>query len=200
MFPIEQTLDHAGPICASTRDVALLLGVIAGRDPLDPRQAECETHDYLAALGKGVKGLKLAVVKEGFGRPESEAAVDEKVRAAAERFRQLGAIVSEVSIPMHEDGIAIWTAIAAEGAAELMIKGNATGSNWLGHYPTGLPMPSPRPGMPGPRRSPIRSSWCCSPASTCTASTMATITPRRRTCAGCCARPMTRCSPPTICC
>jgi amidase len=138
MFPIEQTLDHAGPICASTRDVALLLGVIAGRDPLDPRQAECETHDYLAALGKGVKGLKLALVKEGFGRPESEAAVDAKVRAAAERFRQLGAIVSEVSIPMHEDGIAIWTAIAAEGAAELMIKGNATGSNWLGYYPTGL--------------------------------------------------------------
>src|SRR3984893_8281760 len=72
MFPIEQTLDHAGPICASTRDVPLLLSLIAGRDPLDPRQAECETHDYLSALGKGVKSLRLALVKEGFGRPESE--------------------------------------------------------------------------------------------------------------------------------
>ena len=138
MFPIEQTLDHAGPICGSTRDVALLLSVIAGRDPRDPRQFECETHDYLAAIGKGAKGLKIALVEEGFGRPESEAAVDAKVRAGAARFRELGAELAEVSIPMHEDGIAIWTAIAAEGAAELMIKGNGTGTNWQGYYPTGL--------------------------------------------------------------
>jgi amidase len=55
MFPIEQTLDHAGPICASTADVALLLSVIAGRDPLDPRQFECETQDYRSAIGKGAK-------------------------------------------------------------------------------------------------------------------------------------------------
>jgi amidase len=138
IFPIEQTLDHSGPICGSTADVALLLSVIAGRDPLDPRQFECETHDYRAAIGKGAKGLKIAIVKEGFGRAESEAAVDDKVRSAADRFKKLGAKVTEVSIPMHIDGVAIWTAIAAEGAAELMIKGNATGTNWQGYYPTGL--------------------------------------------------------------
>ena len=138
MFPIEQTLDHAGPICASTADVALLLSVIAGRDPLDPRQFECETKDYLGAVGKGAQGLKIAVVKEGFGRPESEPAVDRKVRDAAQRFETLGARVDEVSIPLHPDGVAIWTAIAAEGAADLMIKGNAAGTNWQGFYPTSL--------------------------------------------------------------
>jgi amidase len=138
MFPIEQTLDHAGPICASTADVALLLSVIAGRDPLDPRQFECETQDYRAAIGKGVKGLKIAVVKEGFGRPESEAAVDKKVRHAAARFEKLGATVTEVSIPMHLDGVAIWTGIILEGAAALVIKGNAAGTNWQGAYPTSL--------------------------------------------------------------
>jgi amidase len=138
MFPIEQTLDHCGPICASTADVALLLGVIAGPDPMDPRQFECETHDYQAGLAKSAKGLKIAIVREGFGKTESEAAVDEKVRAAADRFKKLGAAVTEVSIPMHIDGVAIWTAIAAEGAAELMIKGNATGTNWQGYYPTSL--------------------------------------------------------------
>jgi amidase len=138
MFPIEQTLDHAGPICASTADVALLLSAIAGKDSMDPRQFECETQDYRAAIGKDAKGLKIAVVKEGFARPESEAAVDQKVRAAAAHFRKLGAKVEEVSIPMHLDGVAIWTAIAAEGAAELMVKGNATGTNWQGYYPTAL--------------------------------------------------------------
>ena len=38
VFPIELTLDHVGPIAASTADVALLLEVIAGEDGLDPRQ------------------------------------------------------------------------------------------------------------------------------------------------------------------
>jgi amidase len=138
MFPIEQTLDHAGPICASSADVALLLSVIAGRDPLDPRQFECETQDYRAAIGKGAEGLKIAIVKEGFGRPESEAGVDRSVRQAAQRFRELGALVDEVSIPLHLDGPAIWTGIAAEGAAALMLKGNAGGTNWQGYYPTSL--------------------------------------------------------------
>jgi len=138
MFPIEQTLDHAGPICASTADVALLLSVIAGRDPLDPRQFDCETQDYRSAIGKGVKDLKVAIVTEGFGRPESEAAVDRTVLQAAQRFRALGAVVDEVSIPLHLDGTAIWTAIAAEGATALMIKGNAAGTNWQGYYPTSL--------------------------------------------------------------
>lgn len=138
IFPIEQTLDHAGPICGTTADVALLLSVIAGRDPLDPRQFECQKHDYRAAIGKGAKGLKIALVNEGFGRPESEAAVDKKVKAAAELFKKHGATVDEVSIPMHLDGVHIWTAIAAEGAAELMVKGNAAGTNWQGYYPTAL--------------------------------------------------------------
>lgn len=138
VFPIEQTLDHSGPICASTADVALLLSVIAGKDPMDPRQFECETQDYRAAIGKSAKGLRIAVVKEGFGRPESEPAVDEKVKAAAAHFKKLGATVEDVSIPMHIDGVSIWTAIAAEGAAELMVKGNGTGTNWQGYYSTSM--------------------------------------------------------------
>jgi len=138
VFPIEQTLDHGGPICASTADVALLLSVIAGPDGLDPRQAECKTQDYLSAIGKNIKGMKIALVKEGFGRPESEAAVDDKVRAAARQLEKLGATVSEVSVPMHLDGVHIWTGIIVEGATELMIKGNALGTNWQGYYSTSL--------------------------------------------------------------
>ena len=138
VFPIELTLDHCGPMANSTADCALLLSVIAGRDGLDPRQIETRTQDYVAALEKDAKGLKVAVVKEGFGRPESEAVVDQKVRSAAEMFRDIGAQVSEVSIPMHLDGYHIWTAIIIEGSTELMIKGNGFGTNWDGHYVTSL--------------------------------------------------------------
>jgi amidase len=122
----------------NVENVALLLAAIAGPDGLDPRQIAPRTQDYMKALGQDMAGLKIAVVKEGFGRPESESIVDETVRSSADILRKLGAVVDEVSIPMHIDGYHIWSAIIVEGSAELMIKGNGFGSNWDGHYVTSL--------------------------------------------------------------
>jgi amidase len=138
VFPIELTLDHCGPMANDVENVALLLSVIAGPDGLDPRQAHTRTQDYVKSIEQDVKGLKIAVVKEGFGRPESEAIVDKTVREATKILKELGAEVEDVSVPMHIDGYHIWTAIIVEGAAELMIKGNGFGSNWDGYYVTSL--------------------------------------------------------------
>jgi amidase len=60
------------------------------------------------------------------------------VRQAADRLRSLGAIVEEVSIPMHLDGLAIWTPIALEGLQAQMMHGNGMGFNWEGLYTTSL--------------------------------------------------------------
>ena len=136
VFPIELTLDHVGPIAASVSDVALLLSAIAGEDGLDPRQREVRVGDYQNALERGVEGVRIGVVAEGFSLPEED--VDETVRRAADTFRELGAEVQEVSIPLHRDGIHIWNAIAIEGATELMVRGNGMGTNWEGHYSTSL--------------------------------------------------------------
>ncbi len=138
VFPIELTLDHCGPIAANVGDVALLLSVIAGLDGHDPRQINVTTQDYVAALDGGAGGLKIGVLKEGFGRPESEAEVDTKVRAAAERLAGAGASVEEVSIPMHLDGPHLWNAIGFEGVTLMMMKGGSQGDNWTGHYNTSL--------------------------------------------------------------
>jgi amidase len=138
VFPIELTLDHCGPMANNIDDLALLLSVIAGPDGLDPRQIGMPAQDYVKALKQNTKGLKIAVVKEGFGRPESEPVVDEAVRNAAMTFERLGAEMEEVSVPMHLDGYHIWNAIIVEGSTELMIKGNGFGSNWDGHYTTSL--------------------------------------------------------------
>lgn len=138
IMPIELTLDHTGPMTATLADNALLLEVIAGEDGLDPRQYAPRTARYTDALRRGIKGLRIGVVKEGFGHPNSEPDVDAKVRAAAEVFGKLGAIVEEVSVPMHAAGPAIWTPIALEGATELMMKGNGLGTNWRGLYVTSL--------------------------------------------------------------
>ena len=81
----------------------------------------------------------MGIVTEGFGWPGlSEPDVDELVEAAAQRFTQLGAQVSKLSIPLHRDGIHIWNAIAVEGATMLMVRGNSMGTNWKGHYSTSL--------------------------------------------------------------
>jgi amidase len=138
VMPIEITLDHTGPMTNNVHDNALLLEVIAGADGLDPRQYAPKVAPYTQALGGGVKGLRIGVVKEGFGLANSEEDVDAKVMAASKHFAKLGAIVEEVSIPMHSLGLAIWLPIAAEGATELMMKGNGMGTNWRGLYTTSL--------------------------------------------------------------
>ncbi len=138
VFPIEQTLDHTGPMARNVTDVATLLQVIAGPDGNDPRQIGCKTQNYVRALSKGAKGLTIGVLKEGFGHPESERVVDAKVKTAINAFKKLGAKVKEISVPMHLDGPHIWNAIAVEGATELMLKGNSMGTNWEGYYTTSL--------------------------------------------------------------
>ncbi len=137
-MPIESTIDHLGPITGNVADNALLLEVLAGPDGLDPRQYGGKAEDYTKALGKGVDGLKIGVVTEGFGFANSEVDVDESVRAAADTLTNLGADVSEVSIPMHLQGAAIWTPIALEGLQWQMMHGNGMGMNWKGLYTTSL--------------------------------------------------------------
>ncbi|MFL5627707.1 MAG: amidase [Ktedonobacteraceae bacterium] len=139
VFPIELTLDHTGPIAATTADVALLLEAIAGEDGLDPRQKDVKVDAYTRALANDTEGLRIGIVTEGFGWPGlSEQDVDALVESSARRFSELGAQVSTISIPLHRDGIHIWNGIAVEGAAMLMVRGNSMGTNWKGHYSTSL--------------------------------------------------------------
>ncbi|HEV3041477.1 MAG TPA: amidase [Candidatus Angelobacter sp.] len=140
-MPISYSVDHCGPICNNVENVAHLLTAIAGPDGHDPRTINARMGDYLGALSKGAKGLKIAVLREGFGHPTADpraSATDTKVRAAINEFKALGATVEDVSVPMHYDGPHIWTGVILEGAAEMMIKGYAMGNNWMGYYTTSL--------------------------------------------------------------
>ncbi len=137
-MPIETTIDHLGPMTTNVMDNALMLEVLAGADGMDPRQYDVKTDRYTAAVTRGVSGLRIGVVKEGFGRPESEAVVDQKNRAAADLFRRMGATVDEVSIPWHLKGGPIWTPIALEGLMNQMMTGNGFGTGWKGMYTTSL--------------------------------------------------------------
>jgi amidase len=139
IFPIELTLDHIGPMARTVEDCARMLDAIAGEDGLDPRQVGVRVQPYREALEVGADGLRVGLLREGFGIEEvSEPDVDAAVRAAADALAGAGAQVEEVSVPMHRDGLAIWNAIATEGATDLMVRGDAFGTNHKGHYTTDL--------------------------------------------------------------
>jgi amidase len=133
-FPIENTLDHLGPITRTVTDAALLLGVLAGPDGLDPRQRACPpADDYLTGLDAGVAGLRVGVLAEGFGVPGlSQPVVDEAVSAAIMTLADAGAQVTDVSMDWHADAMAVWTVIATDGVVTQMIDGNGFGMNWPG--------------------------------------------------------------------
>jgi amidase len=126
------SLDHVGPIARSARNLALTLDAIAGPDQDDPRQAAlrgpapwpngyqmCEPE-----LDKGVAGLRIGLLQEGFeitkngetnGFPGSAAAA-ELVRKQTSLLTEQGAIVTPVSIPIHKDAAKIYGPILIDGA------------------------------------------------------------------------------------
>ncbi|MBO0902894.1 amidase [Jiella sonneratiae] len=138
VMPIENTIDHTGPMTATVADNALLLEVLAGADGFDPRQYAPKVSAYTEALGEGVKGMKIGVLAEGFSVPNMQEGVADKVRAGAERLAGLGATVRQVSLPEHELARAIWIPITLEGFTAQMMLGNGMGFNWKGRYDVGL--------------------------------------------------------------
>lgn len=117
---MDPTIDHVGPMTANVDDNALLLEVLAGPDGLDSRQVDVRTAPYRERIDAGADGLRIGVLREGFGLPGSEPDVDAKVRAAGERFARLGAVVSQVSVPQHATGGAISLA-TMQGSADVML-------------------------------------------------------------------------------
>ena len=134
-FPIEQTIDHLGPLAPTVADAAAMLTVIAGTDGKDPRQPTgIAGTDYLAALEQLDRGLRIGVVTEGFDQANSDPAVNAVVGQAVERLTAAGHAAEELSIPWHKHGAAIWDVISVEGATWQMVQGNAYGLNWKGAY------------------------------------------------------------------
>jgi amidase len=138
IMPIEVVVDHVGPMTRSVYDNALLLEVLAGPDGYDPRQYNIRVHPYASLLEGGVRGLKIGVVTEGFEQPNSEPDVNATVRRAIARFEALGCAVSEVSIPMHLVGQALFVPIATEGLTQTMMYGDGYGVSRPDLYVTSL--------------------------------------------------------------
>jgi len=127
------TYDHAGPMTTTVAECALVLNVIAGEDPGDPRQGGPEqndvpTQEYRAVLESG-DAITVGVVEEGFGFDHGDLAVDETILAALDDFSD--AEMREISIPTHHNSTAIYCGIVNEEVTAVIR------NEGVGHFVTG---------------------------------------------------------------
>ena len=113
------SLDNIGIFGQTSRDIADVLGVIAGRDPLDSTSADVPVPDYSAGITNGIEGKTIGVPSELLG-DGLDADVREKVLAAIDNFKDLGAKIVDIELPYAKYGIAVYYIIAtAEASSNL---------------------------------------------------------------------------------
>jgi aspartyl-tRNA(Asn)/glutamyl-tRNA(Gln) amidotransferase subunit A len=113
------SLDQIGPFARNARDAALLLQAVAGYDPFDSTSAPEPVPDYTAALKGDIKGLRIGVPEE-YWVEGTQPGVVKAVREGIEVLRELGAEVSDVSLPHTKYGVPVYYIIApAEASANL---------------------------------------------------------------------------------
>jgi aspartyl-tRNA(Asn)/glutamyl-tRNA(Gln) amidotransferase subunit A len=119
LIAFASSLDHIGPLTRRVKDAAIILRVIAGRDPMDSTSADVPVPDYEAEIARPVNGLKIGVPQEYFGE-----GLDPEVRAAVEagitRLREAGCEIVQISLPHTKYAIPTYYVIAtAEASANL---------------------------------------------------------------------------------
>jgi aspartyl-tRNA(Asn)/glutamyl-tRNA(Gln) amidotransferase subunit A len=113
------SLDQAGPIARDVRDAAIMLKSMASHDPKDTTSVDAPVPDYEAAIGKGVKGLKVGIPKEYRvdGMPAELEALWNK---GIEWLKAAGAEIREVSLPHTKYALPAYYIVApAEASSNL---------------------------------------------------------------------------------
>jgi Asp-tRNA(Asn)/Glu-tRNA(Gln) amidotransferase A subunit family amidase len=100
VIPMSSSLDQVGPITRTALDCALMLGVMAGYDPLDPQSISCGASRYDVDIDKGVEDFRVGVELDYFADPVEPGQGPEVVRRAARSLEEMGATVIEVRIPL----------------------------------------------------------------------------------------------------
>jgi aspartyl-tRNA(Asn)/glutamyl-tRNA(Gln) amidotransferase subunit A len=113
------SLDQAGPMTRTVHDAAILLNVMASVDPKDSTSVDIAVPDYEAAIGQGVKGLRVGVPREYRidGVPRE---IDALWAKGVEWLRAQGAEIIEVSLPHTKYALPVYYIVApAEASSNL---------------------------------------------------------------------------------
>lgn len=113
------SLDQIGIFGQTTKDVAQVLGVIAGRDKNDATTTDVAVPDYVSELENNIEGLTIGVPRELFGEGLDEE-VRHSVEQAIQNYEKLGAKIVDVELPYAKYSIAVYYIIAtAEASSNL---------------------------------------------------------------------------------
>jgi aspartyl-tRNA(Asn)/glutamyl-tRNA(Gln) amidotransferase subunit A len=119
LIAFASSLDHIGPLTKTVKDAAIVLGVIAGRDPMDSTSAEVPVPDYVVELERPVRGLKIGVAREYFGEGLDEE-VRQAVESAIQKLAEMGCEIMPVSLPHTPYAIPTYYIVAtAEASSNL---------------------------------------------------------------------------------
>lgn len=110
------SLDQIGPIAKDAHDCAIILNAIAGYDRHDGTASKNPTMDYTSAIGKGMKGVKIALPKEFYGEGIDREVAD-AVMAAAKRYEEMGAQLVECSMPSLKYAVPAYYLISSAEAS-----------------------------------------------------------------------------------
>jgi len=119
LIAFASSLDHIGPLTKTVKDAAILLRIIAGRDPLDSTSVDLPVPDYEADLARPVSGLRIGIPKEYFGEG-LDLEVGAAVEAGIAKLRSAGCEILPISLPHTAYAIPTYYVIAtAEASANL---------------------------------------------------------------------------------
>jgi aspartyl-tRNA(Asn)/glutamyl-tRNA(Gln) amidotransferase subunit A len=119
VMPLSYSLDHVGPLTRTVRDNALMLDLIAGHDSLDPGSANRAAGGYTAELARGVKGLKIGVIRHFYTQDmQADAEMAAGIETAVQRLSELGAEICEITVaPLAEYAACNRTILTGEAFA-----------------------------------------------------------------------------------
>jgi aspartyl-tRNA(Asn)/glutamyl-tRNA(Gln) amidotransferase subunit A len=115
VLAMDWSLDHVGPMTRSVWDSAALLQVIAGHDPADPTSRREPASDFMAALERGVREIRLGLLRRYYvDWPGLDAEVKSAALAAFDVLAREGAVIQDVDAPTLDLAPAIWACFLAE--------------------------------------------------------------------------------------
>ncbi len=107
---------QSGPMTRTVEDSALLLQVLAGYDSRDPSSLREPVPDFLAAVGRDVRGLRVGWSAD-FGYAAVDPEVVEVTSKAAQVFEELGCVVEDARLALDSPFEHFWTLFSANAYA-----------------------------------------------------------------------------------
>lgn len=98
VIPNSWTFDTVGPMCKTVEDAALMLGAIAGYDPLDPTSVNAPDPDFARSLRGRASKLRVGIPRTPFF-DNLDPEVSKAVEAALAVFRAITGEVKDVQLP-----------------------------------------------------------------------------------------------------